>query len=94
MQQDILYLQGRILIPPTSQTLILKILQQYHDSPLAGHFGVARTQSLIAQYFQWPGLAAAIHSYVTSCDACQRNKVVRHAPFGVLSPLSVTPIEE
>ena len=68
MQHDILYLQGRILIPPTSQTLILKILQQYHDSPLAGHFGVACTQSLIAQYFQWPGLAAAVHSYVTSFE--------------------------
>ena len=89
MQRDILYSQGRILIPPTSKTLILKILQQYHDSPLAGHYGVARTQALIAQYFSWPGLATAVHSYVTSCDACQRNKVVRHAPFGLLSPLSI-----
>ena len=27
--------------------------------------------------------------YVRSCDACQRNKVVRHAPFGLLSPLPI-----
>ena len=24
-----------------------------------------------------------------SCDACQRNKVVRHAPYGLLSPLPI-----
>ena len=89
MQGGILYTQGRILIPPTSQKLILKILQQYHDAPLAGHYGVARTQALIAQYFVWPGLATAVNSYVLSCDACQRNKPVRHAPFGLLSPLSI-----
>ena len=27
----LLYSQGRILIPPTSSSLILQILQQYHD---------------------------------------------------------------
>ena len=70
MQGDILYSQGRIFIPPTSKSLILKILQHYHDAPLAGHYGVARTQALIAQYFAKPGLATAVHSYVTSCDAC------------------------
>ena len=85
----LLYHQGRLVIPPTSSTLILKILQQYHDSPLAGHYGVARTQSLVSQYYKWPGLATAVESYVRSCDTCARNKVVRHAPFGLLSPLPI-----
>ena len=39
----LLHCHGRLLIPPTSHSLILEILQQYHDSPLAGHYGVART---------------------------------------------------
>ena len=56
---------------------------------MAGHYGVARKPALIGQYFQWPGLATAVESYVRSCDACQRNKVVRHAPFGLLSPLLI-----
>ena len=56
---------------------------------MAGHFGIARTQALVAQYFFWPGLASSVSSYVLSCDACQRNKVVRHAPFGLLSPLLI-----
>ena len=54
MQGGILYIQGRILIPPTSSSLILQILKQYHDAPLAGHFGVTRTQALIQKYFLWP----------------------------------------
>ena len=80
IQGGILYHQGRILIPPTARALILKILCQYHDSPLAGHYGVARTQALVGRYFKWQGLATVVEAFVTSCDACQRNKVVRHAP--------------
>ena len=60
MQSGILYHQDRILIPPSAKPLILKILQQYHDSPLAGHYGVARTQALVGQYYKWSGLATAV----------------------------------
>ena len=51
MRGGLLYSQGKLCIPPTSTALILKILQQYHDSPLAGHYGVARSQALVAQYY-------------------------------------------
>ena len=47
---------------------------------------MARTQALVTQYFKWPGLATAVES---CCDACQRNKVVRHAPYGLLNPLPI-----
>ena len=87
----ILYHQGRILIPTSASSLILTILQQYHDSPLAGHYGVTRTQALVGQYFKWTGMATAVEAYVRSCDACQRNKVVRHAPYGLLNPLPIPP---
>ena len=88
-EKGILYHQRRILIPPTATALILNILRQYHDSPLAGHYGVVRTQALVGQYFQWAGFATSVEGYVRSCDACQRNKVVRHAPFGLLNPLPI-----
>ena len=52
IQGGILYHQGHILVSPTTATLILKILHQYQDSPLAGHYGVARTQALVGQYFK------------------------------------------
>ena len=71
LQHGLLYSQGRILIPPTSAAIILRILQQYHDSPLAGHYGVARTQALVEQYFQWPGLAGAVEPCVLRLSAQQ-----------------------
>ena len=87
LQGGLLYSQGRLVIPPTAQSLILQILQQYHDSPQARHNGVARTQALVAQYFIWPGLARDVEAYVRNCDTCARNKAVRHAPYGLFSPL-------
>ena len=85
----LMYSQGKLCVPPTSAALILKPLQECHDSPLAGHYGVARTEALLAQYYTWPGLAGAVAKYVGSCDTCARSKVVRHAPYGLLSPLPI-----
>ena len=47
---------------------------------------MARTQALVEQYFQWPELATTLERYVRSCDACERNKVVCHAPFAQKNP--------
>ena len=52
MQHGLLYCRSRLLVPPTFAALILRVLQKYHDSPLAGHYDVARTQALVEQYFQ------------------------------------------
>ena len=89
MRGGLQYSKGRLWSPPTSTALILKNLQQDHDNPLAGHYGVARIQALVAQYYTWPGLATAVSSYVRSCDTCAKNKVVRHPPYGLLSPLPI-----
>ena len=43
----------------------------------------------MAQYDIWPKMATAVDTYVQSCDSCARNKVVRHAPYGLLSPLPI-----
>ena len=56
---------------------------------MADHYGVRRTQELEQRHFEWRGLATAVDHYVRSCDSCQRNKAVRHAPFGLLNPLPI-----
>ena len=43
----------------------------------------------MAQYFIWPGMATAFDTYVRSCNSSARNKVVRHAPYGLISPLPI-----
>ena len=77
-----MYSQGRLVIPPTAQSLILQILQQYHDSPLAGHYGVARTQALVAEYFIWPGLARDVEAYVRAATRVRETKLFGMRPKG------------
>ena len=67
---------------PTAAALILKILQQYHDSPMAGHYDVARTQALVGQYFKWQGLATAVEAYEKSCDAASGTRWCDTRPMG------------
>ena len=56
---------------------------------MEGHFGTARTHVLVAQYFHWPGISKVVEEYVCTCDVCARDKPVRHAPYGLLSPLPI-----
>lgn len=57
-----------------------------HGSPAAGHSGIHRTASLISAEFGWPSLSSDVRRYVTSCDLCQRTKLVIHAPYGTFLP--------
>lgn len=40
------------------------ILQRYHDTPTAGHMGIAKTIARIAQNYFWPGMHREIARYV------------------------------
>ena len=42
---NLLYCNGLLYVPDTPSRI--NILQTHHDSPLAGHFGVAKTLELI-----------------------------------------------
>jgi hypothetical protein len=50
----------------------MKLLKLYHDSPLGGHFGVARTYSKLASKVSWPGMHKDVEDFVRSCEVCQR----------------------
>ena len=56
---------------------------------VAGHFGKHKTVDIIRCDFYWPDLDKWIAKYVKECDACQRNKKVRHREYGLLQPLEV-----
>lgn len=76
----------------TDESEKLLITQMRHDSVVAGHYGIAKTVDLIRRDFNWPKLIQYVKNYVKSCD-CQRNKPVRHKPYGKLMPFpfSATP---
>lgn len=74
-------------IVPKSQ--IPRILTEYHDSPLAGHYGVDRTYQRIAARYFWPGMRRTITDYVSKCPECQKYKATNLKPAGQLQ----TPIQ-
>jgi transposase InsO family protein len=67
----------------------LRIVQECHDSPAAGHFGVAKTLALVKRVARWRGMSAYVKKFVRSCDVCARAKAPRHAPHGLLQPLPI-----
>ena len=89
-QRDgIWYTARRQVLVPGIEGLREKILWECHDSMYSAHRGQHKTSELVqAQYF-WPGWRRAVQDWVSSCDICQRSKIRRQMPAGLLSPLPV-----
>lgn len=63
---------------------INKILQDYHDSPLAGHYGVEKTLQRIRSRYYWIGMRKSVTEYLAKCLDCQRYKIRNQKPAGLL----------
>jgi len=66
-----------------------KILQDNHDSQIAGHFGIHKTLERLKHNYHWVRMEEVVTDYVWSCDTCQRDKPSRHKKYGLLEPLKV-----
>lgn len=71
----------RLCVPRIPQ-IITKILQEHHDSPLAGHHGFEKTYSSVSKLFYWRKMDKSVKEFVRSCFTCQRVKpsVTLHPP--------------
>ena len=76
---------GRVFVPDVDD-LRERVLQENHDSPMAGHPGRSRTNELIQRDFWWPSLTRDCNAYVDACAICQRTKPLRSKPVGTLMP--------
>ncbi|CAI7888595.1 unnamed protein product [Closterium sp. NIES-53] len=65
------------------------LLEEFHKVPYAGHFGSNKTLAGIEKYYYWPGVAADVQQFVTSCDTCQRIKSSKQKKAGLLQPLPI-----
>lgn len=83
-----LHYRGRLYIPDYHE-LKMRICQEHHDHPIAGHPGVAKTFNLIQREYYWPNYHSFVQQYVSNCDTCHRTKSRRHRRHGVLKPLPV-----
>ena len=65
------------------------VLQSEHHTKVTGYMGQDKTIELIRQNFWWPKMNERIIDFVRSCPECQQNKVARHQPYGLSSPLEL-----
>lgn len=61
-----------------------RILQEYHDAPTAGHYGVENTYKKIASRYYFRGMKKFISEYIKTCPACNRYKPTTQKPAGLL----------
>jgi hypothetical protein len=79
---------SRIVVPDNDASQSL-LTSEFHNSMYAGNFGMARTRAAIGRMFLWKSLDNDVTEFVSICVICQRNKVRRHKPYGLLQLLQV-----
>jgi hypothetical protein len=86
--KDGLLLKEDLIFLPTEE-LQLHVFRSRHCSAPAGHFGVAKSVELISRDYWFPKMRRVVGKFIANCDACQRSRPHRHAPYGLLHPLPV-----
>jgi len=82
-KDDLSWYQGKIWIPK-DEGIRTTLIAKHHEPPQVGHGGTAKTTELINQQYYWQKIREDIKGFIKNCDTCQRTKVVRHAPYGLL----------
>jgi hypothetical protein len=85
----LLMFHGKIYVPK-DRDLRHCIVEQHHDTRIAGHAGRFKTLELVSRNYWWPQMSRYISIHMKHCDLCNRTKVQRRRPMGELHP-SETP---
>jgi hypothetical protein len=72
LHDDLLYCAKKLCVPPSSVRLLL--LQEVHGGGLMGHFGVKKTEDVLAAHFFWPKMRCNVECYGSRCTSCNKAK--------------------
>ena len=88
---NVLYMK-RILHDDSVQYLLLvpeklrkEVLDVFHSSVSAGHFGVSKTTSKIKEKFYWYKMREDIRLYINNCEPCNKAKRPKPKPHAALN---------
>jgi transposase InsO family protein len=86
LADDLLYLRRGlhsvlVIGDRSNRTLVIS---SCHDDPVSGHFDSDRTLDRVKNLAWWPGIAADVAAYVSTCDTCQRAKRATGKRHGLL----------
>jgi hypothetical protein len=70
----LLMFHGKIYVP-NDRDLRCRIIEQHHDTRIAGHAGHFKTLELVTCNYWWPQMSRYISIYVNTCDLCNRTKL-------------------
>jgi hypothetical protein len=86
LQDALLYRANKLCVPASSVHLLF--LQEAHGGGLMGHFGVKKTEDVLATHFFCPKMRCNVERYVSRCTTCDKAKS-RLNPHGLYMPLPV-----
>jgi hypothetical protein len=82
----LLYCANKLCVPASS--VHLSLLQEAHGGGLMGHFGVKKTEDVLAAHVFWSKMRHDVERYVSRCTTCKKAKS-RLNPHGLYIPLPV-----
>jgi transposase InsO family protein len=72
----------KLVAPESAKAMIFAY---FHDSPLGGHLGVAKTTRKIRDQFVWKGMDKEIRAKVRECHTCSFSKPAQNTRLGFLA---------
>jgi hypothetical protein len=81
-----LYRANKLCVPASFVRLLF--LQEAHGGGLMGHFGVKKTEDVLAAHFFWPKMRHDVERYMSQCTTCNKTKS-RLNPHGLYMPLPI-----
>jgi hypothetical protein len=93
LHEGFLFRANKLCIPNCSVHPLL--LQEAHAGGLMGHFGVKKTEQVLADHFFWPKMRRDVERYVLRCVTYHKAKS-RLNPHGLYTPLPIpsVPLED
>jgi hypothetical protein len=70
-----------------------RAVYELHDTPIAGHPGIANTWALVNERYEGQGLKQFVEQYVKGCPTCQSVKAQRGQAKAPIQYIN-TPVEE